>query len=245
MPRIARVAPGGIVQHAMNRAVARKRLFRSSADYEAFVNLLAEGTRRVPGVRLLGYCLMPDHWHLLVLPAKAGELSHFIRWISTMHVRRMRQRAGAASGDIYQSRFRNFPVRPDAHLLALLRFIESNPRRDKLVRKSEQWRWSSLRGTKSPDGRALLSTLPVRRPANWGKIVDAPLEEDLEKQILEAVKRGRPFGDPAWVARTASRLGLEFTIRPHGRPRRSPPAEKKPRGKKRRRGKPAKPAKPE
>jgi putative transposase len=227
MPRIARVAPGGIVQHVMNRAPARKRLFRDAADYEAFVNLLAEGTRRVPGVRLLGYCLMPEHWHLLVLPAKAGELSHFVRWVSTMHVRRQRQRAGDGPGEIYQSRFRNFPVQPDAHLLALLRFIESNPRRAKLVRKSEQWRWSSLKRAKSPDGKDLLSALPVRRPVNWSKIVNDPLEQKLEKQVREAIKRGRPFGDPAWVAKTASRLGLEFTLRPHGRPRKLPPGERK------------------
>ena len=100
--------------------------------------------------------------------------------------------------------------------------MESNPRRAKLVRKAEQWRWSSLKGTGSPDGRSLLSSLPVRRPANWSKIVNEPLEEKLEKQIREAIKRSRPLGDPAWVTKTASKLGLGFTLRPQGRPRKPP-----------------------
>jgi putative transposase len=218
----------------MNRARARKRLFRDAADYEAFVNLLAEAKRRVPGVKLFGYCLMPDHWHLIALPAKKGELSHFVRWISTMHVRRQRQRAGTGSGEVYQSRFRNFPVQPDAHLLTLRRFLESNPRRGKLVKKAEQWKWSSLQGRQSPDGGELLSAPPVRPPANWNELVNEPMDETLEKQLQEAIKRGRPFGDPAWVAKTAERLGLEFTLRPQGRPRKLPVAEKKPAAPKRR-----------
>jgi putative transposase len=203
----------------MNRARPRKRLFQSAADYRSFVNLLAEGTRRVPGVRVLGYCLMPDHWHLLVLPARAGELSRFVRWVSTTHVRRTRVSRPSARGDLYQARFRNFPVQPDGHLLTILRFIESNPRRAKLAGKSEQWRWSSLAGSDSPDGRKLLSALPVRRPANWARLVNEPLEESAAAQVREAIKRSRPFGESAWIAKTASKYGLESTMRPQGRPR--------------------------
>src|SRR5208283_892381 len=91
MPRIARVAAGGMVQHVLNRGNGRMRLFQKPADYAAFVDLLADAAERVPGVRLLGYCLMPNHWHLVLWPRKEGELSAYMRWLSNTHVRRWRQ----------------------------------------------------------------------------------------------------------------------------------------------------------
>ena len=61
MPRIARVAPGGLIQYVLNRGNGRMKLFHKPADYDAFSNLLGEALERVPGVRLLSYCLMPNH----------------------------------------------------------------------------------------------------------------------------------------------------------------------------------------
>jgi hypothetical protein len=59
---------GGIVQHVLNRGNGRMKLFNKKADYQAFVDLLGEALDRVPGVSLLGWCLMPNHWHLVPLP---------------------------------------------------------------------------------------------------------------------------------------------------------------------------------
>ena len=67
MPRRARVAPGGVVFHVLNRANGRLRLFKKDADYLAFESLLAEAHERVP-VRVLDWCLMPNHWHLVLWP---------------------------------------------------------------------------------------------------------------------------------------------------------------------------------
>ena len=90
MPRIARVASGGVVQHVLNRGNGRLRLFRKPGDYRAFVDLLGEALDRAPGVRMLGWCLMPNHWHLVTWPTDDGDLSAFMRWLANTHVRRWR-----------------------------------------------------------------------------------------------------------------------------------------------------------
>ena len=65
MPRTARIAPGGVIFHVLNRANARARIFKDDKDYAGFVGLLAETAARVPPVRILAYCIMSNHWHLL------------------------------------------------------------------------------------------------------------------------------------------------------------------------------------
>jgi len=78
MPRRPRVDSGGLAYHVLNRGVGRRRLFDDAEDYAAFVRVLAEAVERdpgVPGIRLLGYCVMPNHWHLVVWPEADGQLS--------------------------------------------------------------------------------------------------------------------------------------------------------------------------
>ena len=221
MPRIARIAPGGIIQHVLNRGNGRMKLFHKPADYDAFVNLLADTAEKVPGVRLLGYCLMPNHWHLILRPSGRGELSAYMRWLSNTHVRRWRQHwHSVGQGHVYQGRFKSFPVQDDAHYHTLLRYVEANPLRAGLVRRAERWRWSSLGAPNAPDGRPLLADGPLPRPVDWVAIVNEALDPAPLAAARESVKRGRPFGEPAWVKRTADRLGLGFTLRGRGRPRR-------------------------
>jgi putative transposase len=209
-----------MIQHVLNRGNGRMKLFHKPADYDAFANLLADAGERFPGVRLLAYCLMPNHWHLVLRPKAAGELSAYMRWLSNTHVRRWRQHGhSVGQGHVYQGRFKSFPAQDDRHYLTLLRYVEANPLRAKLVRSAERWRWSSLGATLSPDGRPLLDDGPLPRPADWLKIVNEPMEAQTLASARESVKRGRPFGEAAWVKRTAARLGLDSTLRPRGRPK--------------------------
>ena len=218
MPRIARVAPGGLIQHVYNRGNGRMKLFRKPADYDAFLNLLGEALDRVPGVRLLSYCLMPNHWHLVLWPTNVGELSGFMRWLSNTHVRRFRQHT-VGQGHVYQGRFKSFPVQEDRHLLLLMRYVEANPKRAKLVKQAEHWRWSSLTAARSPTGRKLLSPSPVTRSRNWLNKVNQPLDKPDLNAARQSLKRGRPLGETEWVNKTATTHGLTFTLRPLGRPK--------------------------
>src|SRR5947209_14106899 len=78
MPRQARAAPGGYVYHALNRAVARLLLFQKPADYDAFERVLVEALVKHP-IRLLAYCVMPNHWHFVLWPETDEQLTEFLR----------------------------------------------------------------------------------------------------------------------------------------------------------------------
>jgi putative transposase len=216
MPRNPRASLGGYVYHALNRGNARRTIFHKDGDYAAFVNLLRQAGARTP-VRLLAYCLMPNHFHLALWPPGDGDLSDDMMWLGTAHVRRYHQHYHS-SGHVYQGRFRSFPIQEDDHLLTVLRYIERNPVRAGLVAHARDWRWSSAALDRGPEA-PLLDPGPVVRPAGWLAYVDAPQTEAEVEAIRECIRRKRPYGDTAWRERTARQLGLEASLRPRGRPR--------------------------
>lgn len=229
MPRRARSIVGGMAYHVLNRAIGRQTLFEEPADYDAFERVLEQAHQREP-LRILGYCIMPNHWHLVLWPhvGHDDQVSQFMRWLTVTHTQRWHAHFHTSgTGPIYQGRFKAFPVQDDAHLWTLLRYVERNPRRASprtLVRRAEDWRYSSLwRWSKgNAAAKRLLSDLPGssgRRPRNWIDLVNRPQTEAELDAIHRSVKRGCPFGDERWRSRTIKKLGLESTIRPRGRPR--------------------------
>jgi putative transposase len=243
MPRMPRATPGGIVYHVLNRANAGMTMFRSKAEFAAFEQALQEAHARVP-IRLLAYCLMPDHWHLVIWPRRAGEVSEFMRWLTVTHTRRWHaQRHVSGSGHLYQGRYRSFPVEPGEPLIDVIRYIESNPKRDKRVKKAEDWPWSSLTvrsrggkaqraGVSEDDTSAAIASLlddgPEPLPRGWVAKVNTPIEPETLKALRNSVQRGTPYGSAKWRARVVDKLGLEHTMRPRGRPRIHPLPESTP-----------------
>ena len=220
MPRIARVAPGGVVYHVLNRGNGRRMIFHKDADAAAFVDLLRETKRRVP-MRVLGYCVMGNHWHAVLWPTGDGDLSRFMARLTTTHVRRyFLHYHDEAGGHLYQGRFKNFPVETDASLLNVLRYAEANPLRAGLVERAEDWRWSSLWRFARGEADPLVDPWPVDRPPDWLAWVNQPPDERDLSRLRTSVTRGRPYGGDDWVARMCRELGLTFTLRPRGRPRR-------------------------
>jgi putative transposase len=221
MPRGPRHAPGGFVYHALNRAVARLPLFQKKADYDAFERVMALAMEKHP-TRLLAYCLMPNHWHMVLWPRHDGELTAFLRWLTHTHTMRWHAHFHTSgTGHLYQGRFKSFPIEADEHLLTVLRYVERNAKRANLVRRAEQWHWSSLWRRHGGDAAALklLSPWPVREPDDWLTIVNQPQTEAELKALRQSVQRNQPFGSAHWTQRTAKRLGLEHTLRSRGRPR--------------------------
>lgn len=222
MPRRPRIATGGLVYHVLNRRVGRQLLFEKDTDYVAFERILEEAVAR-SGIRLTAYCVMPNHWHLLLWPRHDDELSETLRWLTVTHTQRWHAaHRTAGGGPLYQGRFKSFPVQTDAHFLTVARYVERNALRANLVRRAENWRWGSLWRQYKSDAkaRALLSEWPVQRPRNWlGHVNRAETPQELEA-LRRSAQRGQPFGGEAWRIRTAKRLSLESTLRPRGRPRR-------------------------
>ena len=144
MPRTARSIEQGMIYHVLNRGNGRMRLFHKEDDYDAFERVVAEALDRYP-VDLLTYCLMPNHWHLVVRPRTDLALGRLMGWIGVTHVRRHHEhyhRRGA--GHLYQGRYKSFPVAEDHYFLTLCRYVESNPVRAKLVARAEHWRWGGF-----------------------------------------------------------------------------------------------------
>ncbi|MGH6930919.1 MAG: REP-associated tyrosine transposase [Dongiaceae bacterium] len=212
------MAVGGLCYHVLNRANSRARIFRKDGDYRAFLETTAEACERHE-MRLLAYCIMPNHFHFILWPRGDGDLSAFMQWLMTTHVRRY-HRAHGTSGHLWQDRFKAFALQDDSHLLTVLRYVERNPLRADLVRRAEAWPWSSLvqrRGDE--DWPAIpLAEGPLPRPADWIAHVNAAQSAAELEQVRNCIARGRPFGGERWVARTAPRLGLPAVLRPRGRP---------------------------
>jgi len=220
MPRRARGPTGGIVYHVLNRAVPAVTLFTQQEDYMAFLRVLVQAQERRP-IRLLAYCLMPTHWHMVLWPESDGDLPVFMWWLTLTHVQRWHAfHKTVGMGPLYRSRYKSFPVQTDAHFLTVCRYVERNPLRAGLVRRAENWPWSSLlrpRGGKR-EGGPTLTEWPVEKPREWTRWVNEPQTEKELEALRVSVTRGRPFGEDSWVDVIARRLGLECSLRRKGRP---------------------------
>lgn len=208
---------GGICYHVLNRGNARQDVFHDDDDLRAFIDLIEEACSRVP-MRILAWCLMSNHFHLVVWPYANEELGRWMHWLLTSHVRRHHSRY-RSSGHVWQGRFKAFPIQQDEHLLTVLRYVERNPLRAKLVRRAEDWPWSSLVplcGSKAP---SFLRQGPCPRPDDWPNWVNEPQTEAELEAVRTSVERGAPYGSDRWQKATAARLGLQFTLRARGRPR--------------------------
>jgi putative transposase len=221
MPRRLREATGGIVYHVLNRAVGRMRLFEKEEDYAAFEHVLEETYERTK-MRLLSYCVMPNHWHLLIWPREDGELSEVMRWLTVTHTQRWHAHYhSSGTGPIYQGRFKSFPVESDEHFITVARYVERNALRVELVERAQDWRWSSLwrRCQRDKSLSAILSDWPVPRLGDWTRRVNRALTSQELERVRTSVRRRRPFGDDAWTAKMTANLGLESTRRRRGPPR--------------------------
>jgi putative transposase len=217
MPYRLRVGTGGVVFHVLNRGVRKLRLFEHAADYRAFLRVFREAQDRVP-MRCLAYCLMPNHFHLVLWPTADADLPAFMAWLTTTHSKRWHAyRQTAGTGHVYQGRYKAFPVSSDTHFLRVCRYVERNALRAGLVERAEKWPWSSLAHA-AAESPVCLSEWPVERPPDWCDLVQFDVVDET-KQLRNAVNRSAPYGPDDWRIQIARRLQLTSTIAPVGRPR--------------------------
>jgi putative transposase len=213
---------GGYVYHVLNRGNGRATLFHKDADYGAFLRVLAETQDHVPTMRLLAYCLMPNHWHLVLWPKADGELADFMHWLTLTHTQRWHAHyQNVGGGHLYQGRYKSFPVQEDEHYWSVCRYVERNALRAGLVSRAELWRWCSLaqRLGQGMENGPVLAEGPIVWPKRWAALVNGVETEGELAALRRCVERGQPFGSEAWVRRTAGALGLASTLRARGRPK--------------------------
>ena len=196
MPRIPRGQQAGYAYHVINRGNGRVTVFHKPQDYEAFLSLLVEAKKR-HRVKLFAFCLMPNHFHLVIEPEHSTALSNFMQWLLTSHVRRYHKHYGS-SGHVWQGRFKSFPVQRDEHLITVLRYVLQNPVRAGLSSTAREWLWSSLRRPQLTD---------VSPVADEGQLTE-PIQQDQLATVRECLNRQRPFekkiGKLRWRQRSDS-----------------------------------------
>jgi len=217
MPRIARGLADGFVYHILNRGNAKQKVFQKAQDYKAFTDLMEKAKNRY-GIKVFAYCLMPNHFHMVLMPIRAEELSKSMQWLMTSHVRRY-HKCYKTSGHIWQGRFKSFIIQRDDHLLTVLRYVEGNPVRAGLVRSARDWLWSSYGERIEIRSCRIIDRIPIELPQEWSKYVDEPLTDKELGELRRSVNRQSPFGNREWQEEMCQKLGLEHTLRPRGRPR--------------------------
>jgi putative transposase len=190
MPRIPRRVQLAPFYHVLNRGNKRQQLFFQAADYAAFLSILSNAPQAA-SIRLLAFGLMPNHWHLVVWPSSIDELSAYMHWVTWTHARQWNQERGCSGlGHVYQDRFRCLPISAERHLLTVLRYVEANPVRAKLVADAADWPWSS-HAVPMHAAAPQLTGWPMAKPAGWRALVNGVQDSQELEAIRGASQRGR------------------------------------------------------
>ena len=225
MPRPLRPVAPGLIYHVINRGNNRQTVFHDDGDHEAFLAALLDLRQRKP-FELYGYCLMRNHFHLLIRPTQ-DSISRVVQSLLVSHTQRYHKHH-RSGGHVWQGRFKSPVIQDDDHLLCVLRYIEANPLRAKIVRRADRYLWSSfhVNGAGAPSELLTaatpylnLSPYPGVRLRRWSAYVhQRPDAEELAAIRLSA-DRSLPYGSQRWTDQLSRRLNLDLTIRPRGRPR--------------------------
>jgi putative transposase len=223
MARLPRPIDEGLIYHALNRGNNRADVFTEDGDREAFLRALAQTQARYP-FKLFAYCLMTNHFHLLVQPEPGQSISRILQSLTVAHTWRYHKRH-RSSGHVWQGRFKGSVIQDDEHLLVVLRYIEANPLRASMVTDPGDYRWSSFQYHGLGRADALVSPLPgwerlgrteAERRRRWRAKVRASQGE--LTAVRASLRSGRPLGQAAWVEQIAERLRIDLQPRPRGRP---------------------------
>lgn len=214
MARLARIVIPGLPHHVTQRGNRREAIFFEDGDHEIYLDLLAEQTLRA-GVAVWAYCLMPNHVHLILRPARAVGLGHAVGEAHRRYTNFINAR-GRWTGHLFQSRFASV-VLDDIHLIRAVRYVSLNPVRARLAVRPEDWKWSSVRAHLAGVDDALVSVRPVldRIPHLKG-LLEADADEDFS-DLRRAESTGRPLGAPEFVDGLERILGRKIARRAPGR----------------------------
>ena len=140
MSRPLRIEYPNAWYHVMNRGRRGEEIFSCKKDYEVFINLLKE-TAELWNVKVTAYCLMPNHYHIL-LQTPDANLSRAMRHLNGIYTQRYNKMHGY-DGQLFRGRYKSVLVDSDSYLLELLKYIHKNPLKSKLAEKIEDYPWSS------------------------------------------------------------------------------------------------------
>jgi putative transposase len=216
MSRFARVVIPDFPHHITQRGNNRQAVFFVEEDYAVYLELLAEQAERY-GLVIDGYCLMPNHVHLIATPrseqtlAKAVGRTHF-RY--TQYVNRMHGR----SGHLWQNRFFSCPL-GETYQWQAMAYVERNPVKARMHRKAWLYPWSSAawHGGQRPEPAIALSDWPIP-PEDWRETL-TQADADRDELIRMRTQTGRPLGSETFISKLETTLGRRLRPLPVGRPK--------------------------
>jgi putative transposase len=182
MPRNSREVPPGSVLHIVNRGNDKRIIFPEAIDYAAFLVLLREAREKF-GVDLYAYCLMPNHFHLVVRTSGLDQISAYMHFVQRAHACDLRHCwRTRGHGHVFQRRYWSKVVVGTGYLLTVMKYVEANPYRASLIEPSSLWEWSSLWDRETGERDDLLQHPPIWLPDGWRTIVTVPLQQvDLDR----------------------------------------------------------------
>jgi len=207
MPRRNRCVLPGLPCHITQRGVDRRETFKCDQDRQVYLRLLRENLRDSE-VRLLGWCLMPNHIHLIAVPKHEDSLAVLLRRVHGRYAQYFNARAGR-TGHLWQNRYFAC-ILDDGHLWTALAYVDRNPVRSGVVKWATDYRWSSATAHVSGVDQLRLVDMDWwrqdSRSVAWGCTIDAE-----ELQAVATLRRctfaGRPFADDEFVAECSARFG--------------------------------------
>ena len=206
MARIARAVAPGYPHHITQRGNRRQQTFFSDEDYQSYLDLISQWCADY-AIELWGYCLMPNHVHLIVVPPNEESLALAIGKAHLSYSRRINFREGWR-GHLWQGRFASY-VMDEHYLFACARYIEMNPVRAKLVNHPAEWRWSSARAHLHGAADEIVNVGPLLSlvSTEWGDFLNEAISPADIAVLRKHERTGRPLGGPAFVDEVESQLG--------------------------------------
>ena len=221
MPRIPRLVIPGVPHHITHRGNNRERVFNNDSDHRAYLELLQKYAPE-HGLAIMGYCLMPNHIHLVAIPNDQDSLAKVLGRAHARYAQLFNWRHNRC-GHLWQGRYFSCAL-DEAHLVAAMRYVERNPARAGMVELPWDYHWSSA--ISHLGQRDLFGLLELEKwskewpPEVWREML---LQSEEEKQLAalrQCTRTSRPLGSESFISELEALLGRRIRPLPTGRPRR-------------------------
>lgn len=219
MPRIARVIAAGYPHHVVQRGNNREDVFFADEDRKQYLGFLVKYAAKW-NVGIIAYCLMTNHVHLLVRPQGEQALSKMMQGLTLCYTQ-YRNRTNGRTGRLWESRYHSSIIDKENYLWAVARYIEQNPLRAGMVKRAEEYRYSSAKAhVKGIDDGIVSEALfdPSRR-TDYRDLLRTGMDNETAEEIKRCTRTGRPLGSTVFTKQLAKLLGRELSGRRRGRPR--------------------------
>lgn len=227
MGRPCRINYPGLIYHVVSRGNNRQSIFRENKDYEDYLRIVLASKKKYK-FKLLAYCLMTNHVHLLIQVTDKASISKIMQAITVGHTLRYHYK-NHTCGHVWQGRFKSPVVSDDEYLLTVMRYIEQNPLRAGMVKRLEEYQWSSYLINSNAQEDVLidkeenpayhsLGQTAAERAENYFKIICEKLTNQSLKDIRGSILRSAPYVSPIFMRRLAKLLPIR---KKRGRPRKA------------------------